>query len=99
MIGEAVDTLITLGWVFLGWITVLSAGLTLVLLGTVAAVWRIARTAHLFLRARRASDGPVSHELPESVHRLPRPPDRRSAPAWAVPADETPDTQRPQKAA
>lgn len=52
-LGEAIDTLITLGWAALAWITALAAVATVTLLGTVAAsawavraVWRAIRRPH-----------------------------------------------------
>ncbi|MFG2679219.1 hypothetical protein [Streptomyces sp. NPDC048392] len=39
MITEALDTLYTLGWALLGWVVVLSALFTVIVLAIVAAVW------------------------------------------------------------
>lgn len=73
MIGEAVDTVITLGWALLAWIAVLAAVASVVLLaGTavgawaVRGLWRTSRTAGA--RARRSA--PVSR--PETLSRATR---------------------------
>lgn len=53
MIAEALDTLITLGWALLGWITVLAAVGTIVILTTAATgVWAIGAVRRVFRRHR-----------------------------------------------
>lgn len=62
MIAEAIDTALTLGWALAAWIAVLSAGVTLVMLGVAGAVWWACAWLYARLRA----------EVPAKAHRLPR---------------------------
>lgn len=78
MIGEAIDTLITLGWAFTAWIVLTAAAATGALYAVVAAGWWIGRTVYRLAGARRALDAPVAGEDPESGARLPRTRERRS---------------------
>ncbi|WP_328657926.1 hypothetical protein [Streptomyces sp. NBC_00334] len=55
MIAEALDTLITLGWVLAAWVAVFAAIGTAVLMGVTAAfwwscraLWRLARSARIY---------------------------------------------------
>lgn len=51
MIAEALDTLTTLGWALLGWITVLAAIGTIIILTTAATgVWAIGAARRAFRR-------------------------------------------------
>jgi len=91
VIGEAVDTAVTLGWALLAWVVVLAAVLTVVLLAAavtgalaVRGAWRGAAGAWGWIRARtgtgprRALEAPVSAELTSQVPRVPGTAERRS---------------------
>jgi hypothetical protein len=93
VITEAVDTAVTLAWTLLLWVAVISAIGTLLLLGGIAAVAWTLRAAWRALSRR------LSHEVPENGPRLPRAPERRSEPRWALPPEETPGDRKSQKAA
>jgi len=93
VIGEAVDTLLTLGWALLAWVVVLAAAGTIVLLAAavtgalaVRGAWRAAVGAWRWLGARTAAgprkalEGPRSPELGSRVPVVPETAERHSEP-------------------
>lgn len=81
MIGEAIDTLITLGWAVLAWIAVLSAVASIVLLaGTAVGMWAVRGAWRRLSRPHIPS--PVSGD-PETVSEPPRPRTADRVPSWA----------------
>jgi hypothetical protein len=86
VIGEALDTLITLGWAALVWLVVLSAACALVLTTITAALLALGRavkTACVRLRGRDSGELPPNEALePQTAHAAPETP-QRPAPAWA----------------
>lgn len=57
MIGEAVDTMFTLGWALLAWIVIAAMLGTLFLLGAVAGVWGAWRWLRARLTGRKPTGG------------------------------------------
>lgn len=57
MIGEAVDTMFTLGWALLAWIFIAAMLGTLFLLGAVAGVWGAWRWLRARLTGRKPTGG------------------------------------------
>ena len=91
MIGEAIDTAITLGVALLAWIVVAAAVGTVVLLGAAAAVAWAVKTLRRGVRARRRpEDGCTPAEATNSpsggsadTGAPPRPAQGRSRPSWS----------------
>ncbi|KOG33312.1 hypothetical protein AQJ84_11255 [Streptomyces resistomycificus] len=93
MIGEAVDTVVTVGWALAAWIAALAFVAAVVLHSVVAAVWWAGRVLWRGVTAALAATGPrtalsapLTTEQPDAVPEPPAPAERRTAPhrpAWA----------------
>lgn len=103
MIGEAVDTLVTLGWALAVWIVLMAAVASLALWTVVVTVWwagrLLWRTGRALLGARKGLSGRLWAEAPEDAPRLPPPPEGRPAPRWARSPQEAPEPPESQEAA
>lgn len=89
MIGEVVNTAITLGWALAAWITVLAAvGAVVLLAGTAVGMWAV-RGAWRALR--RPGDRPCGSRAAEDIQEPSR---ARVAPRWAAAdPEDTPDVE------
>lgn len=109
MIADAVDALITLARSLAAHDTItvpaylaMVVAVAALLCGHQGQPWPLAglwRTVYRFAGARRVLYARLRPEAPESVPRVLRISDRRSTPRWALPPGETPEPQKPQKAA
>lgn len=86
MIGEAIDTALTLGWALAAWIALMSAAAALALYALLTIAWWACRTAWRGVTGARSA---VQHLKAVREPQSPQRPARaRTAPTWAQPDKE-----------
>ncbi|MEU9640910.1 hypothetical protein [Streptomyces sp. NPDC048188] len=88
MIAEALDTLITLGWAFLAWLTIVAAVATLALWTLTLAVCLTARAAWRLLHPYRSLARRTHQKKPSDQTTA------HTAAAITAPSHDSPDTKR-----
>lgn len=99
MIGEAVDTAITLGWALAAWITVLAVvGAVVLLAGTAVGMWAVRgawRVLHGRWRAADARKAAGEGQGPRSAADARREPQDPSDAPWSAPQTPNAPDNRP----